>query len=250
MIFGNRNDADSGLFNSGLNQRHIVSGRAEERVVKLTYLPTVELFRDLTEEEIAELQHVIEMKRFKAGEIFFTPGQRGDVLFILKEGTVQIHRRSPKGRKLVLAQLRPYAFFGEMSCIGQGMYYSFAEATEDSVIGMIRRADLQQVLLAKPAVALRILEAVGRRAIEAEERLEESLFKGIVARLAAFLLRESTGGQPVKLSHNDIAERLGVYRETVTCALDQLRTLGVLETQRRRINLTDRDALKHLASAE
>jgi CRP/FNR family transcriptional regulator, cyclic AMP receptor protein len=48
------------------------------------------------------------------------------------------------------------------------MYDTFAEATEDSIICTMSRADVESLLLSRPKVALRILEAVGKRVIEAE----------------------------------------------------------------------------------
>ena len=40
-------------------------------------------------------------------------------------------------------------------------------------------------------------------------------------------------------SHQEIAERLGIYRETVTYALNELKVAGIIETGRRRISVLD-----------
>ena len=68
-----------------------------------------------------------------------------------------------------------------MSCVGQGMYETFAEATEDSLICTMSRGDVERLLLSKPTIALRILEAVGKRVVEAERQLEEMSFKGLTS---------------------------------------------------------------------
>lgn len=99
------------------------------------------------------------MQTCRAGRVFYTPGETGEALFILKKGRVQLYRMSPEGRKLVIARLEPICFFGEMSCVGQGMYNTFAEATEDSLICTMSRHDVERLLLSKPQVAVRILEA-------------------------------------------------------------------------------------------
>ncbi|MBA2702534.1 MAG: Crp/Fnr family transcriptional regulator, partial [Blastocatellia bacterium] len=182
------------------------------------------------------------------GRVFYMPGETGEVLFILKKGAVQIYRMSPEGRKLVIANLPQYSFFGEMSCIGQGMYDTFAEATEESLICTMSRADVERLLLAKPKVALRILEAVGKRVVDAERQLEELAFKGLIPRIAALLLREAEGDEVHGLSHQDIAERLGVYRETATSALNELKTAGIIEIGRKRIIITNKPRLESAAS--
>lgn len=215
---------------------------------KIGYLSAMELFRDFTKEEMQELDRATRMQTCKAGRIFYTPNETGEALFILKKGAVQIYRMSPEGRKLVITQLPPYSFFGEMSCIGQGMYDTFAEASEESLICTMSRSDVERLLLSKPQVALRILEAVGRRMVEAERQLEEVAFKGLIPRLASLLMREAEGDEVNGLSHQDIAERLGVYRETVTSALNELKSADIIEIGRKHITITDRKRLERAAS--
>lgn len=140
---------------------------------KIKYLSAVDNFRDLTREEIEEIDRATLMRACKAGGVFYTPGETGEVLFILKKGAVQIYRNSSRGRKLVIANLRPYSFFGEMGCIGQAMHQRYARATEDSLICTMKRVDVERLLLSKPKVALRLLEAIGKRMMDVEQHLEE-----------------------------------------------------------------------------
>ena len=207
----------------------------------------LDLFRGMTEEELREVERVTTTRTFRRGAVLYTPGETGEALFLLREGAVQIYRMSPEGRKLVIAHLLPYSFFGEMSCIGQGMYDTFAEVTEDSTIVTMDCAVLNRLLSTKPEVARRILEAFGRRVLDAERQLEETVFKGIPARVAALLVRESKGDAVDGLTHQDIADRLGVYRETATNALNELKAAGLIEIGRKHIRLLDRERLELIA---
>jgi CRP/FNR family transcriptional regulator, cyclic AMP receptor protein len=206
-----------------------------------------DLFEGLNEEELREVERTTRTRAFQKGEVIYTPGETGEALFLLREGAVQIYRMSPEGRKLVIAHLLPQSFFGELSCIGQGMYDNFAEVTEDSVILTMNCAVLNQLLVRKPQIARHILEAFGRRVIEAERQLEDTVFKGILARVAALLLRESDGDEINGLTHQDIAERLGVYRETATNALNELKSANVIQIGRKRIAILDRARLMRVA---
>ena len=214
---------------------------------KIGYLSAVDLFSDFTAEQMEEIDHATRMKTCKTGRIFYTPGETGEVLFILKKGSVQIYRMSPEGRKLVIARLPPYSFFGEMSCIGQGMYDTFAVASEESLVCTMSRSDVERLILSRPQVALRILEAVGKRVVEAERQLEEMAFKGLIPRLALLLLRETVDDEVRGLSHQDIAERLGVYRETITSALNELKSAGIIDIGRKRITVIDHARLNRAA---
>src|SRR3989440_1281126 len=202
---------------------------------RVNSLPASDLFQGFSVEELREVERVTTTRAFRKGEVIYTPGETGEALFLLREGAVQIYRMSPEGRKLVIAQLLPFSFFGEMSCIGQGMYDTFAEVTEDSVIVTMNCAVLNRLLITRPQVARRILEAFGRRVLEAERQLEDTVFKDIRGRVAALLLREANGDEINGLTHQDIAERLGVYRETATNALNELKSAAVIRSEERRV---------------
>ena len=206
-----------------------------------------DLFQGMTPEELREVERVTTTRQFRRGAVIYTPGETGEALFLLREGAVQIYRMSPEGRKLVIAHLLPHSFFGEMTCIGQGMYDTFAEVTEDSTIVTMNCAVLNRLLVSKPEIARRILEAFGRRVLEAERQLEDTVFKGIPARVAALLLRESRDGSVDGLTHQDIAERLGVYRETATNALNELKAASLISIGRKHITILDRPRLARLA---
>src|SRR5919199_5202607 len=126
------------------------------------------------------------------------------------------------------------------------MYDTFAEVTEDSTIVTMNCEVLNRLLATKPEIARRILEAFGRRVLDAERQLEDTVFKGIPARVAALLLREAKGDSVDGLTHQDIAERLGVYRETATNALNELKSAGLISIGRKHITIHDRARLANI----
>lgn len=245
---------------SRISHRFLGGGGTEEQVpeieaaeinairAKIGYLSAMELFRDLSAQEMQEIDRATMMQTCRAGRVFYTPGETGEVLFILKQGAVQLYRMSSEGRKLVIARLEPTCFFGEMSCIGQGMYNTFAEATDDSLICTMSRHDVERLLLSKPQIAVRILEAIGKRLVTAEQQLEEMAFKGLIPRVAALLLRLAEGKEITGLTHQDIADQLGVYRETVSNALHELKTAGIIEPGRKRITILNYPRLERAAN--
>jgi CRP-like cAMP-binding protein len=73
-------------------------------------------------------------------------------------------------------------------------------------------------------------------------------FHDLPTRLAAFLLREADAlGTVVGYSHQDLAERLGTYRETVSHLLGRFRAEGLVAVEPRRIRLLDRAGLEAYA---
>jgi CRP/FNR family transcriptional regulator, cyclic AMP receptor protein len=215
------------------------------------YLSDVDLFHDLSERDIAELRRMTTITTVPRGRVFYQPDDVSEVLFLLREGRVQLYRISPEGKTLVIATLGPGTLFGEMTLLGQQMHNTFAEALDDCTIYVMSRADLERVILDKPIVGLRMLEATSRRLNEAERRLDDMAFKGIPARLASLLLRLSTDQESdeiVGLTHQDLAETIGTYRETATQVLNDMKAEGLIEIGRKRIQLLDTERLKDIAT--
>ena len=125
---------------------------------KIGYLTDTDLFRGLDDAEMDEVARMTTMTTCKSGRVFYTPGESGEVLFILKKGSVQLYRIAPDGKRLVIGALRAGAVFGEMGLIGQGMYDTFAEASEDCTLCVMSRSDVEMLVASKPAFAIGLLE--------------------------------------------------------------------------------------------
>ena len=217
---------------------------------KLGYLLETEVFRPLSEPETTWLAESTTMISCERGRVFYTPDEPGEVVFILKRGRVDLYRIARDGRKLVVATLGSHTIFGEMGLLGQGMYGCYAEAAEDSLICVLSRADLQALIRRNPEVGLRLLAELGARLREREEELEALAFRGLPARLATLLLREADiYGTIDGYSHQELAERLGTYRETVSQLLGRFRGEGLVAVEPRRIRLLDRAGLEAYAES-
>ncbi len=218
---------------------------------KIDYLSSIQVFRDLSPDELAEMDRQITMSTCRAGKIFYMPEDSGEVLFLLKKGRVQLYRIAPNGKKLIVATLGPGSIFGEMSVVGQGMHNTFAEAVDECVLCVMSRSDVERLVREKPNVAFRFVEAMGERLSQLETRLEDIAFKSIPARLASLLLQidEEQGGshRVTGYTHQDFSEMLGTYRETVTQTLNDFKVDGYIEIGRKKVTLLDISALQEIS---
>ena len=81
-------------------------------------------------------------------------------------------------------------------------------------------------------------------------RVEPSAFQSnVTGRMASLLLELADGKDTVSgLTQQEMAEILGVYRETVTVTLADLKRAKLIEVGRRRIRLLDSAGLSKLES--
>lgn len=218
--------------------------------LKTRYLSAIDVFRDLPRSEVERLAKTTTMFTCPRGRAIYRHGEANKALFLLKKGRVQIVRESVDGKRLISTILGPETFFGEMALIGQRFPHdSTAEALEDALVCVLSRRDLEDLILRHPRVGLRFLEQLSARLLETEAIVEEFAFKSVAARLAGQLLRLASGARDgaIEASHQELADMLATYRETVTLALNDFRARGLVELGRRSVRVVDEDGLRALA---
>lgn len=217
-----------------------------ESLTEAAAISAVELFRDLPTPCLEMVREKSEVREFAAGHVFFRPGESGQLLFLLEQGHVQTFRASGR-KKLIIAELRPPAVFGEMGCVGQCMYHCAAQTTEASRIRMISRDDMDALLDQHPQITRRLLDLISERFVHLLLDLEATSFRPLIPRLARLLLERAGDDCVRNMTHQEIAEHLRVYRESATTALGELKRAGILAIERRQIRILDRARLERAA---
>jgi CRP/FNR family transcriptional regulator len=220
--------------------------KASESLVEATALSAVDLFKDLPVTCLRTLEQGSELRDFRKGHTFFRSGESGERLFLIEKGRVQTFRTSGT-RKLIIAELKPPAVFGEMGCVGQRMYHCSAQTTEPSRIRIIERANLEELLEQYPVVTRRLLDLVSDRFVRVLLNLEATSFRQLMPRIASLILERAQGECVENLTHQEIAQHLRVYRESVTAALGELRKAGIIGIGRKHIRILNRLRLERAA---
>jgi CRP-like cAMP-binding protein len=135
-----------------------------------------------------------------------------------------------------------------MGLLGQGMQGNFAETAEDSLVRVTTTEQVKRLLKSDPDFALRILQLVGNRLNELEERFVQIAYSPASARMAHLLLAnmDPATGAVEGLTHAEIGDTIGALRQTVTEILASFKRRGLVTTGCRRICILDRPGLKSL----
>lgn len=230
---------------------------AWEEPERVWQLSEIDLFKDLSEAEMAEIARAAPMQSLPTGRVLFTPDEPREVLFILKKGRVRIYRVGRDGRTLTTALVTPGNIFGEMNLLGQRMEDSWAETLEPCVVCLMSRHDVQRLLLSDPRIAARIAEQLGDRVASLERRLSDTVMRTVPERVTSALAvmtgteRLESGRQSsvtLRLTHQQLADLVGTSREATTRVLGDLSDRGFLRLRRGRIVIMDPRGLRDLAN--
>ncbi|PKQ16928.1 MAG: cyclic nucleotide-binding protein [Actinobacteria bacterium HGW-Actinobacteria-7] len=224
----------------------VIDGQA-----KRYYLSHSEFFRDIDMKAIDALVPSVPMEQVSKGHTFFLPGDQVEGLFIIKKGRVKLYRIASDGRVLTVAILGYGDVFGKMSVLGLASSGTGAEVLADALVCIMPNRVAREFILGYPKAGLRLLEQMETRLEEMETRLEDFTFGTVATRLAKLLLQldQEQTNSIADFTHQEMADILGVYRETVSQTLGTLRAAGIIELKRKCISILDREKLQSLAES-
>ena len=193
-----------------------------------------------------EVSDSLTSRSFRAGDIVCEAEEMAGSVFLVASGRVQLYRTSREGRRFVAATLGPGSMFGEDSLLGGQGPDTHAVALEPGTVWVMPRQQALEISSTDAMFGFGLMQAMGHRLMEAENRLEQMAYSTIASRLAALLL-ELGGDDPnhiVRATHQELANMLGTWRETVSKTLQDFRRQGWIESGRRQLTLLDTEALQ------
>jgi CRP/FNR family cyclic AMP-dependent transcriptional regulator len=146
---------------------------------EVSLLSEVPFFEDLDEAARATLASLVNVVSIKSGTHVFHAGDPGDTMYILRSGEVEVFFKDTTGNRIVLETCRAGAFFGDISLLDEGPRTASVLATHDVEAIRISRADLHAFLERKPAAAMNLLAAAGRRIRKSAELLRRTASRNV-----------------------------------------------------------------------
>jgi CRP/FNR family cyclic AMP-dependent transcriptional regulator len=186
------------------------------------------------------------IRSFQAGDTVCEADEMATSVFLVASGRVQLYRTTHDGRRFVIATLGPGSMFGEASLLGGEGPATRAVALEAGAVWEMPGQRAREIGSTDAMFGFGLMQAIGQRVVEAENRLEQMAYSTIASRLAALLLdlaQEAPEGV-VRVTHQELADMLGTWRETISKTLQDFRRRGLVASGRRQLTLTDLDGLE------
>ena len=202
------------------------------------------LLRDVHTDRLERILDGIAIKEVAKGKLLNTPGVTPGLLYLVISGRLRAYQMTADGHELLLELIPEGGFDGLLSVAGRRGH--FTEADTDSVVASIALPVLERLIALEPLVASNLLQLIVERLEGREDHLEAVVLHDPTQRLARqlFALGETLGrkqGNQValkpRITHQMLADMLGVRRETVTLHLGQLTELRAVSVEKGRFLL-------------
>jgi CRP-like cAMP-binding protein/predicted acylesterase/phospholipase RssA len=128
-----------------------------------SFLASVAAFQGFDEPALDFLEQNSELRHCLASGVLFRQGDRGDSLYVVVTGTLQVEVTLPDGRQQSLVRLGPGDCVGEMALVFKKNRSATVHVCSDSELLEIRQSALHQLFAAHPTAHKRFLHFTSRR---------------------------------------------------------------------------------------
>ena len=206
------------------------------------------IFAGLNDEDLEALSKLAVRDSFKAGEFVFWEGDAPAHFYVVTSGRVKVLKHSSLGKEFVVAFFGPGDVFGEVAVFEERPYPASAQAISDTEVLGIGRDRFLAFLSGHPEVALRIINMLGGRLRDAQNRLNALAGERAEQRVARTLLMLSSKlGQSLPFTRQEIADMSGTTIETTIRVMSRMKRGEIIRSRRGRTDILDETRLKLLS---
>jgi CRP/FNR family transcriptional regulator len=191
-----------------------------------------------------------------SGALLFVEGQSPRGIYVICSGKVKLSTTSKEGKVLILKQAEAGEALGLSAAISGTNYEMTAETSTPCQVNFISRPELMTVMQNESEVALHAAQALSREFQGAYRDIHDLvLARSSSGKLARLLLSCAPVGTPQSdgqrlrsaMTHEEMAQRIGSSRETVTRLLSHLKKERLIRLEGATLVIRDRTGLEALA---
>ncbi len=155
------------------NEKHEELVHHREVQLRMKTLRRVDLFAQMTDDELRKLAERLRYAPFAKGNIIARQGAPAQHwLYIIISGEAEVFLEGASGERRLLSVLSKGAFFGEMSLMTGSPRAASVVARTDVECYRLDRAAFEEILLARPAIAEEVSHILVARRMQLDNALQ------------------------------------------------------------------------------
>jgi len=192
---------------------------------------------------LAALKKIIEERKarpFKKNQVIYYEGDKGNGLYLLLSGKVKTIKLAEDGRELMTGIYSADDYLGINAMLSNEEYADTATALEDSLLCLIPKEQLEQLLNLYPEIAREFIKLLANDIREKEEQLLQMAYHSVRKKMAEALLRlQRQDGPEFKIAREDLAAMAAMATETVSRTLSDFKEEGLIDKKGSTITILD-----------
>ena len=215
------------------------------------------LFAGLKEEDLKKIRTIASPRQIGKKEVLFSDGEEAKGFYVILSGKIKLYKISSEGKEQILHVVSAPDAFAEAALFLEGSYPAFAEALIDSQLLFFPKRDFIQLIERNPQLSINMIVSLSHFLRRFASLIEELSLKEVSSRIAKYLIdlsmKSAKEGKVPKvveldLSKTQLASKLGTISETLSRTLAKMKTKGIIDVEKNKISILNREALEELAS--
>ena len=217
------------------------------------FLKDVNIFSHLSDEKIDEIKKYFTLREYPKGSMIILEEEYGDVVFLVKKGTVKITRVNDEGKEVILSLMGENDMVGEMSVIDGESRSANVLAQENCELYAIRSEDFLSLLKENFEISFSLMGELANRIRKSDQHIEALSLSDAEHRIGVSILNLAEElGVIVKGKvtidnlpfQQDIANMSGTSRETVSRILKLFEDRNMLVKKGHKLMIPDYNNFK------
>jgi CRP-like cAMP-binding protein len=219
----------------------------------IEFFRSVPLFTGVGSAVLGDFAQACRFLQIRKDEVLFTQNEPAHTMYLVHKGYISLFLATADGRELVINEMHPGDCFGELALFTDQPRSTGAMGGADSEVIALPRDVFLRGVQSDPALIRNVLQTTARRLQVSGERESALAFLSSEARIVrVLLLLDQRAGRTglVRTTQENLAQYVGLTRQTVAKALGEWRRAGWVGTRRGAIEIYDRTSLEKLAVDE
>lgn len=215
-------------------------------------------FCQLGTESLRAFQRIKFTSSYPSGAVLFVEGQAPRGVYMLCKGRVKLTMASAEGRTVIVRIVEAGELLGLHSTISGELHEVTAETLQPCQVDFVRRNDFLKLLNEHRDAAMNAMEQFSNYYRGACQQIRYlGLTPSVAEKMACFLLESASHGQNTQqgvrinlsLTHEEIAQVVGLTRESVTRGLAELRNRSLISTKGPSVVIRNKPGLEAMLAA-
>lgn len=212
-----------------------------------TALSNIPYFANLDITLIETIAQHMKVQHYDTGQVMFLEGGPDVALYIVRTGWLKAVKTSPDGREQVLHFIGPNEVFNAIGVFVESANPATVIALEPTTVWVIQQNTILKLLDQHPELGRVIIQRLAERVQQLIHMVEDLSLRTIEARLARYLIEQSTEEQlsrPRWATQAEMANRLGTVPDVLNRALRSLAKENLIQVERHQIQILDYQGLE------
>jgi CheY-like chemotaxis protein len=206
---------------------------------------TLELLRDAMEQMAEE-----KMIHFhKKGSMIYAEDSPGHSIFYLLKGEVKIFKNHEYGKELIVNLVNEGGFFGFTSFNENQPHSENAVAVSNVKLLKINKQELELIFKKNPSLSIQFMDLLIQNMDLLKNHMLHLVYDSVRKKTAEMLLElddQNEHTNVIEISRNNLANLIGIAKETLIRTLTELRDEEAIQTSRKAIKIINRSKLMNM----